>query len=144
MSIQLDLNKAHLSRVHGDVTAIYTWINDDRAMVLAATYRPGSPFMPGAPLYVILEKNAHAYDNPVQLARTAQKASEVLGLDASTVAWHKLATIIIDGLPDLIRMPHAPDNTLLPGSYGAVTLRADGKEIAGREVRMEKDGVEYA
>lgn len=144
MSVSIDTAKAYLTRVHGDVTAIYTWVNDERAMVLAATYRPGNPFLPGAPLYVVLERNAHAYDDPVQLARTARKASEVLGLDASTVAWVKLATIIHEGLPDLVRMPHAPDKELLRGSYGSTILSADGVPLASHDVRIEKDGLEYA
>lgn len=144
MSVSIDTAKAHLTRVHGDVTAIYTWVNDERALVLAATYRAGNPFLPGAPLYIVLEKNAHAYDDPIQLAHTAKKASEVLGLDASTVAWVKLATIIHEGLPDLVRMPHSPDKELLRGSYGSAILSADGVPISSQDVRIEKDGLTYA
>lgn len=144
MSVSIDTAKAHLTRVHGDVTAIYTWVNDERALVLAATYRAGNPFLPGAPLYIVLEKNAYAYDDPIQLAYTAKKASEVLGLDASTVAWVKLATIIHEGLPDLVRMPHSPDKELLRGSYGSAILSADGVPISSQDVRIEKDGLTYA
>jgi hypothetical protein len=142
MSLSIDTTKAYLSRVHGEVTAIYTWINDKRAMVLAATYRPGNPFVPGAPIYVLFEENAHAYAEPQQLHDTANKAAEVLGLGG--MAWYKIANIIIEGLPDLIEMPSAPqEKEYFKGSYGQMILSADGKPIAADEIRMEKEGVEY-
>lgn len=49
MSTTIDTRKAHLVRQHGDLTAIYTWINDERALVLVPTYRPGAPW------YVVME-----------------------------------------------------------------------------------------
>jgi len=143
MPVTLDTTKAHLTRVHGEVTAIYTWINDKRALVLAATHRPGNAFVPGAPIYVLFEENAHAYAEAKQLHDTAQKAAEVLGLGG--MAWYKIATIIIDGLPDLIEMPSAPDEKeYYSGSHGQMILSADGKPIAAEEIRIEKSGAEYA
>lgn len=144
MSVSIDTTRAHLTRVHGEVTAIYTWVNDKRALVLAATFRPGNPFVPGAPIYVILEENAHAYDDPIQLAHTGKKACEVLGLEQSTSAWVKVATIIHEGLPDLIRMPTAPEKGHYRGDFGHMILSADGKPIAADNIRIEKSGVEYA
>lgn len=144
MSVSIDTRRAHLARVHGEITAIYTWVNDTRALVLAATHRAGSKDRPGAPVYVILETNAHAYDDPVQLAHTAKKAAEVLGLSASTKSWVKVATIIHEGLPDLVRMPSAPPPELMAGSFGDMTLMADGKPVASQPLRLEKEGREYA
>lgn len=144
MTVSIDTRKAHLTRVHGDVTAIYTWVNEQRALVLAATYRPGNQFVPGAPIYVVLEKNSHAYDDPIQLAHTARKAAQVLGLDESTKSWVKLATIIHEGLPDLIRMPSAPAPEFHKGSFGNMQLRADGQLIAAQDLQIEKSGAEYA
>ena len=34
MPVSLDLRKAHKVRRHGDLLAIYTWVNDERALVL--------------------------------------------------------------------------------------------------------------
>lgn len=144
MPVSLDLRRAHLVRLHGDVTAVYTWVNDTRALVLVASYRGGSATRPGAPWYVILESNAHAYDDPIQLARTAHKAASVLGLDDSSATWAKIATIIHEGLPDLVRMPAAPPAEFERGSFGHMTLKADGQAIAGQDIRIEKDGAEYA
>lgn len=142
MSVSIDSTKAHLTRVHGEITAIYTWMNGDRVLLLAATYRPGNAFVPGAPVYVIRESNAHAYDNPHQLAATANKAAEVLGLGSTAV--FKIADIIIEGLPDLIEMPSAPqEKDYYKGSHGQMILSADGKPIAAEEIRIEKAGAEY-
>ena len=144
MTVSIDTRKAHLTRTHGDVTAIYTWVNDKRALVLAATYRPGNQFVAGAPIYVVLEENAHAYDDPIQLAHTARKASQVLGLNESTKSWVKIATIIHEGLPDLIRMPSAPPVEYHKGAFGNMQLLADGQLMAAQDLQIEKSGAEYA
>jgi hypothetical protein len=34
MPVSLDLRKAYKVRRHGDLLAIYTWVNDERALVL--------------------------------------------------------------------------------------------------------------
>ena len=68
----------------------------------------------------------------------------MLGLDQSTTAWVKIATVIHEGLPDLIRMPTAPEKEHYRGSFGNMILSADGKPIAAEDIRIEKSGVEYA
>ena len=35
MAATLDPRKAHLVRYHGEIMALYTWINDERAIVLS-------------------------------------------------------------------------------------------------------------
>lgn len=142
-TVTIDTRRAHLTRVHGEITAIYTWVNDERALILAATHRAGSPMTPGAPVYILLEGNAHAYDDPTQLAHTARKAGQVLGLGESTATWVKIATIIHEGLPDLIRLPAAPPPEKLAGSLGDMTLRADGQTVAQRPIEREREGVSY-
>ena len=39
MPVSLDLRKAHKVRRHGDLLAIYTWVNDARALVLLPALR---------------------------------------------------------------------------------------------------------
>lgn len=137
MGISLDLRKAHLSRQHGDLTAIYTWINDERAMVLLPTYRPGAPW------YIVCESAAWKYDEPAYLARQCVTACEVLGIEPSTANWARIASLINEGLPDLIRMPSAPPAEYLRGNFGQMELRADGQVIAGEDVRIEREGATY-
>ena len=144
MPATLDPNKSHLVRHHGEVMAIFTWINGERAMVLVATRRP-----PGSPWYVIMEPAAYLYadDNghPThRLAESAAKAAEVLGLDQTTSAVHKIMNVIVDGLPDLVSMPSEPPREVAKAAIGEVKLMADGKLIAGQEIREEVAGVEYA
>lgn len=144
MAATLDPRKAHLVRYHGEIMALYTWINDERAIVLIAVRRP-----PGSPWYCIMESAAYLYadenGNPTaRLVQSASKAAEVLGLDQTGSAARRIVDIIVDGLPDLIRMPSSPPCEVSKAAIGEMKLMADGKVIAGQEIREEITGVEYA
>jgi hypothetical protein len=138
MGATLDPRKAHLVRQHGDILAIYTWVNDERALVLMPAHRK-----PGSPWFVVCESAAYRYDNPHYLAQQAKKAAEVIGMDETTDTWFKVATIIIEGLGDLIRMPHAPDKELMSSAIGQMQIRADGESMVARDIVLEKDEPEY-
>lgn len=137
--LSLDLNKAHLHRQHGDLLVIYTWCNDERAMVLIPAYRKNAAW------YIVMESAAYKYEQSrAYLAKQCAIAAEVLGMEPSPNNWMKLATVILDGLPDLIEMPSAPDPTLMRASIGDMKLFADGKLIAGEEIRLETEpGASY-
>ena len=137
MGVSLDLRKAHLSRVHGDITAVYTWVNDERALVLIPTYRKGAPW------YVVLESAAFKYDDPTYLARQCITACDVLGLEPSRQNWVRVATLINEGLPDLVRMPSAPPTEYLRSAVGRMELRVDGESVAGKDIRIEREGASY-
>ena len=125
--VSLDLNKAHLHRQHGDLIVIYTWVNDERAMVLIPTYRKGAAW------YIVCESAAWKYDNPRYLAEQSKKAAEVLGMEPSTNNWYKLATVIHDGLPDLCAMPSEPPGQLSKATFGEGSTRpAMAKDMAIR------------
>lgn len=138
MGVSLDLAKAAFSRLHGDILAIYTWVNDERALVLLPANRSS-----GSPWYIVCESAAYKYDDPHYLARQAAKAAEVLGMAESQSTWVRIATIIIDGLPDLIRMPPAPHPEKSNAVFGQMTMREDGRLIAGEEIRFDKVAAEY-
>lgn len=133
MAIQLDPRKAHCVRQHGDVLAIYTWVNDERALVLMPARRAQ-----GSPWFIVCESASWKYDDPQYLAQQARKAAEVLGMDETTSTWYRIAKIIIEGLPDLIRMPSAPLPDL-GSAIGEMKLMADGELVGGDEIRLEKD-----
>jgi hypothetical protein len=137
MGASLDTRKAHLTRQHGDIIAVYTWVNDERAMVLIPAYRPGAPW------YIVMESAAFRYDDPTYLASQCAKACEVLGIEPSRPNWVRVATIIHEGLPDLIRMPSAPLPEQYAASIGSMQLRADGQVLAEQDVRLDKEGVQY-
>lgn len=139
MSATIDTRKAHLTRRHGDLTAIYTWINDERALVLVPTYRPGAPW------YVVMESAAYKYDDTKYLARQCAIACDVLGIEPTTYNWARVATIINEGLPDLVRMPSEPLVAPSGKAYGALKLFADGFQISEEALIDEKPcGVAYA
>jgi len=137
MGVSLDLRKAAFLRQHGDILAIYTWVNDERALVLLPARRAQ-----GAPWFIVCESAAYKYEDPAYLARQGAKAAEVLGMDENQSTGFRLATIIIEGLPDLIRMPAAPEPEKT-ASIGEMMLMADGKVIGGEEIRLEKEAPTY-
>ncbi len=137
MPATLDLRKAHATRQHGDLLVVFTWINDERAMVLVPAYRPGAPW------YVVAESASFRYDDPKYVAVQCVTACEVLGIKPSKENWARVGRIIVDGLPDLIRMPSAPQPEFRLGSFGELTLRADGQVLAQQDIRLEREGVAY-
>ena len=142
MPATLDTRKAHLTRQHGDITAIYTWVNDERALVLVPTFRAGAPW------FIVMENAAYTWDdhNPRNVAHVvakSMKACEVLGIEPTPVNCRRIAGIVIDGLPDLIRMPSSPPAEFHRASFGHMELRADGELIAGEDIRVEKESATY-
>lgn len=137
MAVSLDIRRAHAAHRYGDIIQVLTWVNDERAMVLLPAHRKGAPW------YIVCESAAFKYDDPQYLARQSRKAAEVLGMGDDRSTWYKLATIIHDGLPDLIRMPSAqpPDNH--KGNFGHMTLKIDGETITQEDVRVPDDGMSY-
>lgn len=144
MAASIDLSNAHLVRIHGDITAVYSYINDERALILAPTFRPGAPW------FCVLESAAFSWDdedpaNVVEVVRKANKACEVLGIEPTPHNARRIAAIVIDGLPDLIRMPSANEKEMRDASYGRMQLKANGQTIAEQDIRLEKEaGAEYA
>ena len=81
---------------------------------------------PGSPWFIVCESAAWKYDDPHYLARQAAKAAEVLGMDETTSSWYRIATLIHEGLPDLIRMPSRPRRRKLARPSGKCTSRRTG------------------
>ena len=138
MSAKLDPRKAHKAFVIGDVLAILTWVNDERALVMMPAHRAQ-----GAPWFIVCESAAYKYDDPRYLARQAAKAASVMGMDESTSTWVRVADIIMNYLPDLIRMPAAPEPEKMLGSVGAMHLKADGEIIRSEELILDTPVPEY-
>ena len=138
MGVEIDLSKAHHSRVHGQFTAVYTWVNDERALVLLNHMRDKSPW------FIVGESVAWKYDDTQYLAAKARQACDVLGMEPSINTWTKLATIIHEGLGDLIAMPSSPPVEYHSAAVGSILLREQGKVIAAEDIRIAKSGAKYA
>ena len=135
MGISINTARAHKVRQLGDVIVIFTWINDERAMVLLPAHRKDSPW------FVVMDSAAYQYLSPGHAARMSIKAAEVLGMHGQE---HRLASILLDHLDDLVRMPGSPPQALSRATFGQVSVRADGREIGGQELRLPvNQGVSY-
>ena len=133
MSVQLDPRKAHQAHIIGDILAILTWVNDERALVLMPAHRAQ-----GSPWFIVCESALYKYDDPRYLARQAAKAAEVLGMDETTSTWIRVADIIMNYLPDLIRMPSAPPPEKIAGStFGELKLTADGQLLHAEDMTLD-------
>lgn len=137
MPARIDLRKAHLHRQHGDLLAVYTWINGERALVLIPAFRPKAPW------YVVLDSAAYKYDDPQYLARQCVTACEVLGIEPNKANWVRIATIINEGLPDLIAMPSEPSWVRKQREFGELVVKQAGQEIAREALVIEDKGAEY-
>ena len=138
MSVQLDPRKAHKAHIVGDMLVILTWVNDERALVLMPAHRAQ-----GSPWFIICESAAYKYDNPNYLAQQSAQAARVMGMDETTSTWYRVADLILNYLPDLIRMPSAPEPEKMSHAIGEMKLMADGQLVKGEEIRLEKEGVTY-
>ncbi len=138
MGVSLDPRKAHKAHIIGDVLAILTWVNDERALVLMPAHRA-----PGSPWFIVCESAAYKYDDPGYLARQCATAARVMGMDETTSSWVRVADIILNYLPDLIRMPSAPEPEMMSAAFGEMKLMADGRVVAGADIRLEKEAPTY-
>lgn len=132
-----------MSRVHGDITVVFSWLNDERAMFLIPHLRAGAPW------FIVMESASFTWDDSSEqnipvVVQKAMKACEVLGIEPNPTNCRRIAGMIIDGLPDLIRMPSSPPVEYHRTSFGHMELRANGEAIAGEDIRLEKEGVTYA
>lgn len=131
MSVCIDTRKAHLVRQHGDIIAIYTWVNGERAMVLLPAHRKSAGW------YVIPDSSAWQYDNDDYLLRQSAVACDVMGFGLSAPTAFRIANIIIEGLEDLVRMPHEPPDIVEVAArhaLGEMHLKADGELIRSEEI----------
>lgn len=136
----IDLRKAHIHRRHGDLLAVYTWIDSERALVLIPFQRQKSPW------YVLKESAAYQYDDPEYLKQACMKACEVLGMSPTPSNWVRVATVLNEGLPDLYRMPSEPSWSRPVGrEFGELIVKQGGQEIAREALTLPGDeGAEYA
>lgn len=122
----IDLSRHHFMRELGDMVVFGTWImNDDQedtepALVILPRHRPPSSVKP----CVIGLSAAFKYDNPKYLARAAPHIAECLGFEDSLQRANKIATLIHDHIPDLVRMPVDPSQAIV---VGEATVEVGGK-----------------
>lgn len=142
MSVSIDTRKAYLTRQHGDLIVVFTWVDDERSMILLPAHRVGAPW------FIVKDSAAYTWDdsdptNVSQVVRKSIKACEVLGIEPNPTNCRRVAGIIIDGIGDLVRMPSSPPTEYYKASFGRMQVVADGSLIAEEDIRLEKEGVRY-
>lgn len=148
MAVTLDLRKAFKHQRHGDLFVILTWVNDERALVLAPSLRPRAGW------YIVQESAAYRWgvDHPDGYVRReamahavnqSHIACDMLGLEPSRMNRAKVISVITGWIPDLCRMPASPPVSFKPGAFGQMIMSADGKPFASQDMREEVAGVEY-
>lgn len=144
MGLTIDRKNTFSMRQHGDISVAFTWMNDERCMIIIPAYRMKAPW------FVVMESAAYTWDdsnnaNIPLVARKAAKCCEVLGIEPTPTNCRRIAGIIIDNLPDLIRMPAAPPAEQYKTSPGNLELKANGETVHKEEIKLDKvTGAEYA
>lgn len=116
-----------------DVSVAYHWIEHEPAMVLFRLADPRSAFV------VTLAKayeyaDARTGQPTVELFNSAARALKVLGFHSQDkFALHRIADVIVEGLPDLVEMPPEPDWTKAGEAaavpVGELTVKAGGRAV---------------
>lgn len=122
---------ARFQRIHGDIVASYQYVNDERAMVLWPRFRKG------VPAFVVCDSAAWKYDDPKYLAQQARHVANLWGEAPDSKRWFQIASIIHDGLSDLVRLKPKPTAVELSGTtIGEAELMVQGKRVFGAEVTL--------
>ena len=118
--VELGGERAWLQRTKGDIVCSYQWMHIDEidrdAPIACMCLFPAMRHMDTA-AYVIPQANAHVYaanDGAAspELAGLAFKAAVHMGFFPAKTTVHRIMDIVLDGLPDLIKMPSEQPNAL--------------------------------
>lgn len=131
MAISLDLARAHRVKPYGDLLAVFTWVNDERAIVLLPAHRRKSAW------FIVCDSALYKYDDAAYLARMSYEACRTLGMEATPRNAVKIGEIIMAEIPDIIRMPLMQPPEKLAPVIGEAKIFADGRLVGGEEVRAE-------
>lgn len=112
----LDLTRYAFKRELGDITIFGTWLYDNETedsepcLALLPTFRHR-----GVKPCVIALSSAFKYNDPQYMAHTTRVILKNLGFQESLTQAHRIADLVLDHLPDLIRMPHDPTEAVVVG-----------------------------
>lgn len=149
MPVSIDLNKAWTHQRHGDLVVVLTWVNDSRALVLLPALRRDAGW------YIVDESAAWRWgvDHPDAMARRIAMehamqqsiiACSMLGIEATRANRARVISTITGWIPDLVRMPSAPQPELSSVSQGEVIFSVDGKVMREEEIKVERtEGATY-
>lgn len=139
MAVGLTLNPKNIRifRTHGDIHAVYTYLNDERCLILIPALRKDSAW------YIAMESAAYLYDDDLYLWEQAHIACKVLGMEPSKRNITKIASIIHEGLPDLWKMKCKTDDEEDKISVGSVKIKYEGEVVLEEELKVDVPGADY-
>lgn len=119
----------------GDLVRAFHWVNGEPALVLFPARKRH-----GAGAFIVCMSAAHRYAKsngyPTKYSiEQAYRAAALMAMDTAKQTIHGIVTAILDGIPDLIRMPPeppAPKKKL--AAIGEMTFKEGGKTIVSQEV----------
>lgn len=121
----------------GDVVRSFQWIGTDVGSEPAMILYPAIARDSNAGAYVIGLSAAFKYDDMRYLVQQSAIAAKVMGLKGSRGEIHHIATVIHDGLLDLVLCPPEPvwHRDMDKGEcVGELEIKKDGKVVIEREV----------
>lgn len=128
MNHAIDLTRFHFMRELGDIVVFGTWVfngdqeNTEPCLVILPRYRRPSSVRP----CVVALSAAYLYDDPRYCVRAAMVFAKNLGFADSMTTTNKIATILHDQLPELLKMPLDPKVGVVTGE--AVVNFGDGRK----------------
>jgi len=140
---------ARFQRRHGDIVASYQYVNGERAMALWPVIRKMRPgafivcdsaawrYSPDHPRSEWYDEKGKLQCGPLYLMQQARVAAHVMGMDDTKPTIMRIASIIAEGLIDLVRLrPERPEDNQNHGrkAIGRATLLVNGKPVAEEDV----------
>ena len=128
-------DNAWLKRINHGLVSSYQWLNGEPALFLfpAGKERGGAFVLPLESAHQWVMSNGHpdlAHAIPV-----AMQAAKTMGLGADKSTIRRIVDVIIDGIPDLLRMPpKRPEPEQQGPAIGEAAIKIDGETVAEREI----------
>jgi hypothetical protein len=97
--------KIHQVHQHGDFRVFYQHVNGEPAMVLASTCWGRRRAWVIGLSHAYKYADAHTGQPTAYLVEASTKIGEMLGLGTDRMTVFRIASAIVDDLPDLLRMP---------------------------------------
>jgi hypothetical protein len=146
MPVLLGSHNMRFTRVHGDVVAGYGYCNDERAMFLWPVVKKSASgafivcdsaawkYDPDLPRGEWLDREGNLIAGPLYLMAMANQAAKTMCMDGNKSTVIRIASIIAEGLPDLVRLPPDRREPEKKKPIGEATLLVDGKPVFGSEI----------
>lgn len=131
-------SRAWLQRTKNDIVCSFQWLDIGGEEPSACMCLFPTTLRMNGGTYVIPQENAHAFGTPnghptPHLIGAAFKAAVQMGFFPDKTTVHRIVDVVIEGLPDLIRMPSSQPETL-----------AIKRAVQGIEVNVGANGKTFA